>query len=120
MTDDRMTILEKLNELLRPVGLTVGALIIGFLGAWASLSFFPGTSWKRKVLLLLSGALTAAYGGQLIAYYSNIPELIYSLTFFTGLLGMVIINVLVEVFQLTVKNPKGFALMIRYIFTKGK
>lgn len=115
-----MTIIEKVNELLRPVGLTVGALLIGMLGSWASLSFFPGSSMKRKVLLLLSGALTAAYGGQLIAHYTAIPELVYSLTFFSGLLGMVVINVFVDVFRLTVKNPKGLALMIRYIFTKGK
>lgn len=120
MTDEKMTFLEKLDEFLRPVGLTIGAVLIGFLGAWASLGFFPTVTWKRKLLLLLSGALTAAYGGQLIAHYVNIPELIYSLTFFTGLLGMVVINVFVEVLRFLIKNPQSFALFIRYIFTKGK
>ena len=120
MSNDKMTLLEKLDQLLKPVGLTIGALLIGFLGAWASLGFFPGATWKRKLLLLLSGALTAAYGGQLIAHYVNIPELIYSLTFFTGLLGMVVINTLVELGRFLIKNPKAAALFIRYIFTKGK
>lgn len=120
MTDEKMTFLEKLDEILKPVGLTIGALLIGFAGAWASIGFFPGVGWKRKLVLVFSGALTAAYGGQLIAHYVNIPELIYSLTFFTGLLGMVVINVLVEVFRFVMKNPKAFAMFIRYIFTKGK
>ena len=107
--------LEKLNELLRPIGLTIGMLCIGFIGAWSSLGFFPGLTWKRKSLLMLSGAFTAAYGGQLIAHFSNIPEFIYSLTFFAGLLGMVVINMIVDL----TKNPKSLVLMIRYFFTKG-
>jgi hypothetical protein len=111
---------EKLNELLRPVGLTIGALLIGILGAWASLGFFPTVSWQRKLLLLFSGALTAAYGGQIIAYYSQIPELVYALTFFTGLLGMLLINLVTDFLRFIIKNPKAFALFIRYIFTKGK
>ena len=115
-----MTILEKLNEILRPIGLTIGALIIGFLGAYSSLEFFPNANKKRRWLLVFAGGLTASFGGHMIASFTTFDHLIYALTFFSGLLGMVVINVLVDMVRLITKDPKSIIATAKFFFTRGK
>ncbi len=69
-------------------------LFTGFLGSLVSLLFNTDTiTWKRKVILVVSGTACSYFATPLIIYYYHLDaKLLGSIVFLVGLFGMIVVG----------------------------
>lgn len=79
------------------LGIKFSILIAGFMGAVASLLFEDRLSFKRGVVILSSGAATAAYLHPLLMHYGNLSEKFSVATgFILGLISMKVLKLIMD------------------------
>jgi hypothetical protein len=76
------------------LGIKLSVLVAGLIGGIVSLTYEEKISFKRAILLIITGASTAAYLQPLAEHYVQIPENLSSgLGFILGLISMRVIDV---------------------------
>lgn len=80
------------------LGIKVGTLIAGLIGAIVSLSFIPNLTWPKAIIAIFTGAASAGYVTPLVIGALEVgPDYEHAVAFLVGLLGM---NVLAGVFKM--------------------
>lgn len=81
-------------------------LISGLVGGVASLTYEDKVSFKRAILLIVTGAATAVYLQPVMHSYFGIEDnFATGMGFVLGLVSMRIINILLSVSNTVAKNP---------------
>lgn len=79
------------------LGIKLSVLVAGLIGGIVSLTYHTKISFKRAVLLILTGASTAVYLQPIAEHTLGFPERFSTAVgFITGLVSMKIINFLLK------------------------
>lgn len=79
------------------LGIKISILVAGFMGAVASLLFEDRLSFKRGIVILSSGAATAAYLHPVLMHYGNLSEKFSVATgFVLGLVSMKVLKTIMD------------------------
>ena len=92
------------------LGVKFAALVAGFAGGVASLSFVRGLTKTQAVISVLTGTMTSAYMAPVLIHFAGFssPELQHGASFFIGLTSMNIIPGLLRLSELFKRDPRGF------------
>ena len=95
------------------LGVKLHIIISGLVGGIIALTFEEKASFRRAILLIFTGAATAAYTNSAIISYFGISDLYANaLGFITGLSAMKIIPLLIDFVIRIVKNPNVFIKLL--------
>jgi hypothetical protein len=116
--------MEELHELLSALGLKFSAIVAGLAGGLVSLLAEKQKDWKRAVVMLIVGALTAGYVTPLVSLHMHFNTDKFdpgnSLAFLVGLISMRAIDLIMSAFVWIRNNPTAVINLISKYFKKGK
>lgn len=113
-----------LHSILDELGIKLSAVVAGLAGGLVSVLAEKRRSWKRALVILVIGALTAGYITPIVAIHTHFNTEKFdpdnSLGFLIGLISMRVIDLIITSFIYVKKNPKEILLIIVNIFKKVK